>query len=352
MQYEVCLYSLSSINKETDIELTLYILKDLADRQYLAALRSLGLLYLYGEIVKKDLDLALMWFKKGEQSGSVECFFELAQIYDQGLGVPIDQNLAGHYYQKSAEAGDFRGQHHMGLRLILGDPVKDDAKAFGWFLKAAEQNFGPAQYVTAVLYETGTGTKKDIREAARRFEQLAEGGLLEAQLRLTSLCVMNPDIPTWTAKALKWAEIAASSGSSEAQNTLGKIYALGLGVPADPFKAMELFKQSAEQGYGLAMLNLLYIYRHGFSGLDPDPDQVVSWVMKGYELGYPPLKYVLGLLYREGTVLEKNEEQARRIFSEFSDSDRASIQRLLASIMKEFAFSKPDPIFNNFIKEG
>ncbi|MDR1658025.1 MAG: sel1 repeat family protein [Deltaproteobacteria bacterium] len=319
----------------------MYILKDLAERFYSPAFRSLGLLYLHGEFFQADPQEALEWFKKGIDSGSVECLFELAQMYDQGLGVEVDQDLADEYYQKSAESGDFRGQHFVAQRLVVGQPIKDDARALSWFLKAAESGFSPSQFAVGVFFELGLGTEKDIMEAARWYEKLAQNGVVEAQIRLSLLCLLNPEVPDRQAKAVKWAAVAANSGSSEGQNLLGKIYALGLGVPPDLQKALELFTLAADQGQGLAMLNLIYIFRNGFAGILPDRDLVVKWVMKGLEMGYSPAKYVLGLMYREGTVLEKNVEQADNLLAELGDDEVMEIERLLSYIKMEFISHSP-----------
>lgn len=60
--------------------------------------------------------------------------------------------------------------------------------------------------------------------------------------------------------ALKvWLE-GAMSGSPEAQNNVGEIYAKGLGTAPDYGMAFQWFRKAADQGYGRAKINLGYLY--------------------------------------------------------------------------------------------
>ena len=63
--------------------------------------------------------------------------------------------------------------------------------------------------------------------------------------------------------ALKvWLE-GAMSGSAEAQNNVGEIYAKGLGTAPDYGMAFQWFRKAADQGYGRAKINLGFLYEQG-----------------------------------------------------------------------------------------
>ncbi len=69
--------------------------------------------------------------------------------------------------------------------------------------------------------------------------------------------------------ALKvWLE-GAMSGSAEAQNNVGEIYAKGLGTAPDYGMAFQWFRKAADQGYGRAKINLGYLYEQGL-GVERD----------------------------------------------------------------------------------
>lgn len=67
----------------------------------------------------------------------------------------------------------------------------------------------------------------------------------------------------------------AMSGSAEAQNNVGEIYAKGLGTEPDYGMAFQWFKKAAEQGYGRAKINLGYLYEQGL-GVNKDPAAAIN----------------------------------------------------------------------------
>jgi uncharacterized protein len=102
----------------------------------------------------------------------------------------------------------------MGVRYLLGKGVaKDDAKAFSYFSKGAEENDPFAQNEVAYMYAVGKGTPRDY------------------------------------AKAVKYYQLAADHGLASAQYNLGLLYWNGLGAPQDRNLAMVWFHKSAAHGF-------------------------------------------------------------------------------------------------------
>ncbi len=58
------------------------------------------------------------------------------------------------------------------------------------------------------------------------------------------------------AEAVYWYRNAADGGYAGAQNSLGVMYARGLGVEKNCAKAVEWYSRAADQGYRIASLNL------------------------------------------------------------------------------------------------
>ena len=56
---------------------------------------------------------------------------------------------------------------------------------------------------------------------------------------------------------------AAEKGDAEAQNNLGKCYAVGEGVPQDFVQALKWYRKAAEQGHAEALFNLGGRYYNG-----------------------------------------------------------------------------------------
>ena len=66
-------------------------------------------------------------------------------MYEEGRGVPRDDQLAVQWYRKAAEQGHAAGQNNLGWMYAEGRGVpKDDRLAVQWFRKAAKQGHAAA----------------------------------------------------------------------------------------------------------------------------------------------------------------------------------------------------------------
>jgi TPR repeat protein len=53
---------------------------------------------------------------------------------------------------------------------------QDFVEAVAWFRKAAEQDYGEAQYLMGVAFEYGEGVAQDIDEAKKWYEKAVSNG--------------------------------------------------------------------------------------------------------------------------------------------------------------------------------
>lgn len=67
------------------------------------------------------------------------------------------------------------------------------------------------------------------------------------------------------------------AGDADAMNNLGMLYLQGQGVSVDQGKAMELFRQAAEQGHLIAARNIGYMYQQGL-GVRQDLARATVWL--------------------------------------------------------------------------
>jgi TPR repeat protein len=81
-------------------------------------------------------------------------------------------------------------------------------------------------------------------------------------------------------------ESIAKSGDAEAQCIVANMYHLGLGLEQNISQAVEWYRKSAEQGYGVASNNLAGIYQIGVHGDDPDSTAAEYWYKKAREQGF------------------------------------------------------------------
>ena len=92
----------------------------------------------------------------------------------------------------------------------------------------------------------------DYVQAARLFQEAAEGGQAGAQYYLGLCYEKGEGVPKDVSKALKWFQQAGRNGSVEAAMTLGDLYGDGLQVERDPFEAFIWYGVAAGEGHKVA----------------------------------------------------------------------------------------------------
>ena len=108
--------------------------------------------------------------------------FRLATLYDAGVGVDQDLEVARMWYERAADGGNARAMYSLAVLYAggrLGD-APDFAQAAHWFAEAAAYNIRDAQYNLGVLFQTGRGVRPDLRQAYLWFTIAELGGDTEA----------------------------------------------------------------------------------------------------------------------------------------------------------------------------
>ena len=134
------------------------------------------------------------------------------------------------------------------------------------------------------------------------FKQLAEQGYTDAQWHY-GYCLGEDSITL--GESIQWLQKAVDKNHPRALNTLGYWYRIGKGVSKDVEKALELFKRSAEAGWGKGACNLALAYENG-EGCQQDFAEAEKWFVKAGELGYPAAYGDCAVMY-----WDKNTEKAR-----------------------------------------
>ncbi len=104
------------------------------------ALNMIGMCYLNGAGVTKDLSEAIKWWRKASEAGNANAQASLGACYGRGQGVPQDYKEALIWYTKSAEQGNPEAQGVLGEMYFKGNGVPQDYnESIKWFTKGAEQ---------------------------------------------------------------------------------------------------------------------------------------------------------------------------------------------------------------------
>ncbi|KAK5459386.1 Chitin synthase 4 [Exophiala xenobiotica] len=178
-----------------------------ADFQYNQAPYDLGCLHEtgYGPDVFKDESYAAQLYTKAADLGHVEANYRLGQAYEHGhLNCPQDAALSIHFYTGAAERGHAESQMALCAWYMVGVPnvlEKDEAEAYEWAKKAAEQGLPKAQYTVGYFTEMGIGCRRDPLEANVWYVKAADQGEERAKHRIAAIRAAGAGADPMTAAA-------------------------------------------------------------------------------------------------------------------------------------------------------
>jgi TPR repeat protein len=109
-----------------------------------------------------DLPLAYAAFLAAAEDGHADSQFNVALMYEKGIGVGKDEKEAMVWYGKSALQGNASAQFNLGVFYENGRGTKVDfAKANEWYRKASVQGDALAIGNLGMLYVRGQGVKEN-----------------------------------------------------------------------------------------------------------------------------------------------------------------------------------------------
>jgi uncharacterized protein len=230
----------------------------------------LGELYVDGRGVQEDFSKAVGLFLEAEANGNSDGIFDLGLLYRDGVaGVPKNPVTAYGWFARAAQSGHPLAMVEVANDYYLGRGVDEDHKAaFDWFLRAADAGVRVAQRNLATLYDLGDGVTQSDADAAAWYRKAAEQDDAIAMTQLSHHLRWGRGVPEDLAESWDWLTKAAEAGFPAAQSELGRFYEDGFGHQ----QAAHWFGEAARQGDGFAQVQLGRLYEQGF-GVDRDLDQ-------------------------------------------------------------------------------
>lgn len=109
-----------------------------------------------------NLPLAYQEFRAAADQGHADSQFNVALMYEKGIGVAKDEKEAVVWYAKSAAQGNSNAQFNLGVMYENGRGTEVDfAKANEWYRKASVQGDPLAIGNLGMLYLRGQGVKEN-----------------------------------------------------------------------------------------------------------------------------------------------------------------------------------------------
>ncbi len=206
-------------------------------------------------------------------------FMEGWRAYQRG-----DFPVALQHWTRLAEKGDPVAQYNVGVMYDEGTGVRRDAsKIVLWWRKAANQGHLRSQHNLALLF-IERGGEEDFRKAASWLERAAADGFILSQYSLAKLFATGLGVKRNNARALALFLKAGNAGFVKAQYNLGKIYRDGIGVEADPSVSVDWFRKAANQGYAKAQGKLAARFARG-TGVNKDVTEALKWAILATQQG-------------------------------------------------------------------
>ncbi|MEZ0226860.1 MAG: tetratricopeptide repeat protein [Alphaproteobacteria bacterium] len=323
--------------------------------------------------VEKDPELAVAYFTRGMQGGSLKCQYELAQACLNGDGIAKDEKRGLQLVQDAAEKGHFSSMENLGIHYLQGRLLlKDDQKAFDIFRRYTEnalRNFedlgslvmiadGVIYYPLCLAY--GIGCPKDAPRAHAVLQELALKGFHAAQRCLqqnaatSGMMVLNlrPELAKHgvfaldlsevtgrpaVVKTLKKAEedwqatqIAAKEGNAAGCLQMGLLHAAGnqqRGIEKDATKAAAFYERGMSaaidptdnEASNLECQYLLYHACMGGRGVARDQVRALELLKNAADRGHMNSIVEMGKLHVEGRLVPQDQKGAFRIFETYAE---------------------------------
>jgi TPR repeat protein len=224
------------------VERALAFFRKAAEEGNAPAQHALGVSYLAGIGVPKDVEQGLVWLNKSAAQGYADAQFKLASLYIRGDVLPEDTAKALDLARLAAEQGHTEAQYNLGTIYATGKGVTKDAKvAAEWFRKAAEAGHPTAQSNLGVLYASGGVLEKNMEAAVQWWRKAAEQGQPSAQFNLAQALVEGKAVPKDLVEAYKWYHLAADRGDRDAARMRN-----ALGVELSPEEVADALKRARE----------------------------------------------------------------------------------------------------------
>jgi uncharacterized protein len=148
---------------------------------------------------------------------------------------------------------------------------------------------------------------------------LAKAGDEEAQIAVAQAYQQGIGTDPSKMEAAKWYRAAAQQGNAEGQFQLARlVHEGGEGLKKSPEIAVQLYKNAADQGHGLAQNWLAYCYQRGI-GVAAGDDTAVEWYAKAADQGLAIAQNNLGLMHLNGKGTPRDFAKAVALFKFAAD---------------------------------
>jgi TPR repeat protein len=218
----------------------------------------------WAAFLKRDCVSALNIWRPLAEQGEAAGQAGLGILYDNGCGVPKDEAQAFVWYSKAADQGNAEAEYRLGQAYVQGanNLPRDRLQGLALMIRAGEHGHATSLRSIGDFYRNGLfGFPKDDAEAIAWYRKAADLGSDTAEGHLAVAYELGRGVPKDLVQAAFWYRRSeehtrkrAEDGDVAAQLALGRMYEWGLGVmnglgtiPMDKSAALFWYRKAAEQ---------------------------------------------------------------------------------------------------------
>ena len=241
----------------------------------------LAVIYLNGLAeYAKDEAKAALWFERAAEQGNDYAQKMLADLYEEGRGLPKNLQLAADWREKAAKRGNVQAQFLLGKMYLDGAGVKPDpVRGAYWLNRAAtEGDHAEAKKLLSKMHLDGSPQAPNPALVDNPLAQSAERSYIDAAQLVQLMEEFGYRIKESLYKRPPDLEKLAQDGDTEAQYQLAIRYETGThNLNQNYDQAISWFKQAAQKDHLLAMKSLANIYQNGLYGVAANPKTAQYW---------------------------------------------------------------------------
>lgn len=283
----------------------------------------LGINFLTGDNGEIQLEKSANYFQKAAEMNHAKAQYQLAKLYNQGIGVKQNESLYLKWLGKAANAGvqsavreldslqpqdklklkkakptESNNLYARGLNYLTGNGVsKDPIKAAQLFMDAAMRNHPKSQYQLGIMYVDGIGLSRDTEKAKQWLGKAASAGLVDARTVLDSLSPVDK-------RKIKTVPVTVAIKQPESNKEAnGQLFFQEASLDSSLVKKAEDGDTNAQYRVGLN-------YLKGQEGFKQDIGLALLWLEKAANNGEVKSQYQLGTLFQKGQGVEKSNSTA------------------------------------------
>jgi SEL1 protein len=304
----------------------------------------LGRMFLRGEGMKQDFELAQVWFKRGVSNGDALSQYSMGLMYLYGHGVEADPVKASEYFGPAADQDLASAQVRLGA-LMLDQGDLDTAEKY--FKLAARNGHIEAYYYLAELANQGIGRDAGCNTASMYYKIVAEKTeAILASFKEANEAYESGDLDT----ALVDYMLAAEQGFENAQANvayildkqrprvalplIGSFLEKKMSVVGDASLALLYWTRSAKQSNIDSLVKMCDYYLEGV-GTPPDQEKAAACYQAAAEtLASAQAYWNLGWMHENGVGIDQDFHLAKRFYDHALETNKEAFLPVTLALFK------------------